>query len=284
MPWTSPDTLTRWIERTTWWARPTALTSSSEMLVELVEAVAGRFLGRELTMEVGGRKVTLTLGQVRVERSAGGQPSAWWDDLPGSREMRRWTRLVTRAPSNQGADLERVHVESSHVLLDGGAIGDVAADIDGVRLDYGNPAMLVTGPVDLEVRTAGATIVEWVERALPEWTVQRRDADLFAVRHRDWRFTVLARPDTVAGRSLHLDIVGVVVLGRDVKFPRRMVRSRTIELPPLGDELELIGARVDGDAIFVTLRHAGVRQPVRPEHLRAAIREGAAYLGAKVFA
>jgi hypothetical protein len=104
------------------------------------------------------------------------------------------------------------------------------------------------------------------------------------VRHHDWRFTLLTRPELLEGRNLRVVIVGVVLFGRDVKFPRRFWRERTLELPAPSAELDLVGARIDGDELHVQLRHDGIRQVVRPEHIRAAVREGVASFGAKVFA
>jgi hypothetical protein len=118
---------------------------------------------------------------------------------------------------------------------------------------------------------------------MPEWRVQVWDNDLVAVRHRDWRFTLLVSPQAIAGTNVDVDVVGVVLFGRSVRLPRRFVQHRTYELPAPSDELELVGARVDGDDIYVQLRHAGIRQAVRPDHIRAAVREGVTRLGAKVF-
>jgi hypothetical protein len=288
-PWTSPETITAWLDATTWWARPQVFVPRPEMLVELLEAVAGRYLGKELVLDVRGRRVTLVLGEIRIEAADARtlmDPFTWWADLPGSREMLRWTR---RLPGIGGGDpepppvLDKVHIESSAVAIDEHPVGDVAATVDTVRLDYGRATELVTGPVELDVHTDRGTVVAWVSRSLPDWQVRLLTDDLLTVRHRDWKFTVVARPRLVSDRQVQIDAVGVLLFGRRLMLPRFLVRQRTYDLPAGSDELELIDATLAGDDVHVRFRHPGIRQPVRPDHLRAAVREGVAQLGASVF-
>ena len=61
---------------------------------------------------------------------------------------------------------------------------------------------------------------------------------------------------------------------RDISLPRRFHHVRTFEIPWTETDLELVAAVLDGDEVKVTLRHLGIRHPVRLEDLRTAVRDG----------
>src|SRR4051794_27873713 len=65
-PWPTSAAMTQWLDQTRWWGRQQAMPSPQRMLVDLLEAVAGRFIGRQLTLELRDRRVTLTLDDVRL--------------------------------------------------------------------------------------------------------------------------------------------------------------------------------------------------------------------------
>lgn len=89
---------------------------------------------------------------------------------------------------------------------------------------------------------------------------------------------MLVRPVSVDAAAATLDVVGVRVVGRAVTIPRRFVRRVVQPLPDLPSDLELIQVRLRGDLVEVSLRSAGLRLPIRPEHVRSAVREGVALL------
>src|SRR3982751_907293 len=66
-PWPSNAGLTQWLDRRRWWGGQQEMRTPQRMLVDLLEAIAGRFVGRELTLEVRDKRVTLTLDDVRVQ-------------------------------------------------------------------------------------------------------------------------------------------------------------------------------------------------------------------------
>jgi hypothetical protein len=290
-PWTSADAMNRWVERTTWWVRPQSIKSQQQMLVELLEAMAGRFLGRHLTLDVRGKRVDFTLGQVRVQTdqpTSSYNPMTWWAETPAARGMLQLTRKLAggEVPDNPlEPSVERVQVDTSAVSIDEHVVGDVAATVDGVRLELGATSELVTGPLDLEVCATRATALEWIRRALPEWDLRLKTDGLIAGRYREWRWpiTLVGRPAVVDTQTVRVDVVAIELLKRTVRLPRRLVRHRTFDLPAPSPELELTDLQLEDDVVRVRLRHAGVRQPVRPEHLRAAIREGLTSFGAAVF-
>jgi hypothetical protein len=292
-PWSSPASLNRWLDRTNWWNAPSPLAAPQRMLVELLEAVAGRFAGKQLTLDVRGKRLALTLGAVKVEtnepaaQTSAFDPFNWWKDLPGSREMRRWTSAMTGLPvSDEDAppDIERVVIDSRSVSIDDRPVGEVTATVDTVRLEYGRVTELVTGPVDLDVHTSRQTVLEWVERYEPQWNVRIHADDLVAVDKSNWPITALVRPTVVDGVQVRLDVVGVLVFGRTFMLPRRFVRTRVLDIPAQADDMEFVDASLDGDDVHVHLRHAGVRQPIHPDHIRNAVREGVSRLTAAAFA
>jgi hypothetical protein len=254
-----------WLDRTNWWGAPGAAATPQRMLVELLEAIAGRFVGKELTVEVQGKRLSLTLGAVKVEttdptpQTSGLDPFEWWKDLPGSREMRRWTSAMTGMPVAEDAvpKIERVVIDSRSVRIDERPVGEVVATVDTLRLEYGRATELVTGSVDLDVHTRRQTVLEWVERDQPKWNLRLYTDDLVAVDRSNWPFTALVRPTILEGVQVRLDIVGVVLFGRTFMLP---------------------------DHVHIHLRHAGLRQPIHPEHIRNAVREGVSRLTAAAFA
>jgi hypothetical protein len=286
--------VSRWLDRTNWWGTPGAVATPQRMLVELLEAIAGRFVGKELTVEVQGKRLSLTLGAVKVEttdptpQTLGVDPfSWWWKDLPGSREMGRWTSAMTGMPvADEDAvpDIERVVIDSRSVSIDDHPVGEVTATVDTLRIEYGRVIELVTGPVDLDLYTCRQTVVEWVERSKPEWNVRLHTDDLVAVDRSNWPFTALVRPTILEGVHVRLDIVGVVLFGRTFMLPGRLVRTRMLDIPAPTDDLDLVDATLEGDDVHIHLRHAGLRQPIHPEHIRNAVREGVSRLTAAAFA
>jgi len=201
--------------------------------------------------------------------------------------MRRWTSAMTGLPvSDEGAppDIERVVIDSRSVSIDDHPVGEVTATVDTVRLEYGRVTELVTGPVDLDVHTSRQTVLEWVERYESQWNVRIHTDDLVAVDKSNWPVTALVRPAVVEAVHVRLDVVGVLVFGRTFMLPRRFVRTRVLDIPTQGDDMELVDASLDGDDVHVHLRHAGVRQPIHPDHIRNAVREGVSRLTAAAFA
>jgi hypothetical protein len=282
-----------WLDRTNWWGAPGAAATPQRMLVELLEAIAGRFVGKELTVEVQGKRLSLTLGAVKVEttdptpQTSGLDPFEWWKDLPGSREMRRWTSAMTGMPvADEDAvpKIERVVIDSRSVRIDERPVGEVVATVDTLRLEYGRATELVTGSVDLDVHTRRQTVLEWVERDQPKWNLRLYTDDLVAVDRSNWPFTALVRPTILEGVQVRLDIVGVVLFGRTFMLPGRFVRTRMLEIPAPADDMDLVDASLEGDDVHIHLRHAGLRQPIHPEHIRNAVREGVSRLTAAAFA
>lgn len=286
-PWTSPELLKGWLDGTAWWSAST-VKSGPAMVVELLEAVAGRFTGQLLTLDLRGHQVTLVLDGVRV---AGGEapspdPFTWWLDLPASREARRWRRVMTGQPAAEDpppTELERVLITSSDLSIDGRTVGDLDATVEAVRLELGVVSELVTGQVDLEIRTSRRVVLDWINRTSPQWVLRPGTDDVVMVRHERWPATLLMRPTDATPTAVEADVVGVRLFDREVRLPARLVRRVRYALPPLSGELVVDAIEVGAEQIVINLRHPGIRQPVRPEHIRAAVREGVTRLGARAF-
>ena len=127
-------------------------------------------------------------------------------------------------------------------------------------------------------------VIDWVRRTRPDWSIETRADDLLAVRPPRRRVTLLLRPTLLPRGGMRVDMVGVIVLGRDVRLPRRFARVHVYPYPELDPDLRIVDARDDGDAVLLQLRHTGIRQPLRVDHLRAVIRDGITRLGEQVFA
>ena len=81
-PWPSPRDVSSWFEQTAWWNTPTFGLAPHRALVELLEAVAGRFTGRELTLQVRAHSLRLRVATVRMRArelpNAVEDPLGWW--------------------------------------------------------------------------------------------------------------------------------------------------------------------------------------------------------------
>ena len=169
-------------------------------------------------------------------------------------------------------------IDASEVTIDEHAVGAVHAVVRDVRITYGTATEVVTGSIDLQVRSTRQHVVDWLSRAFGDWEIALADGGLVAARPPGRRLTGLVQPEGVDGNDAVLHVVGVRVLGRDVRLPKRFVRRVVQPLPPLPQDLELGLTQIGDPDIEVALGHPGLRLPVRPEHLRAAVREGVSLL------
>ncbi len=281
--WPSPRDAGRWFEQTAWWNTPTFARSPERALVELVEAVAGRFTGRELTLNVRAHAVRLRVAAVRVREravpSAVEDPLRWWAETSGMNEFVRWSRRVVGLDdADDAAPVDALVLDATDVHLDGLPVGRVAVQVDGMRLEPGLPLpTLVTGPIEFDVHTTREQIIDWVRREVPAWGIEPRPDGFIALRMPRRRVRVLVRA-TPSASGLRIDTVGVLVFRRELRFPRRLIRTRVHTLPPLDPALEIVGVTVDGDDVSLRVRHEGIRQPLRLDALRTAIRDGATKL------
>jgi hypothetical protein len=204
--------------------------------------------------------------------------------VPATRTVRRWTRALTgdAAQAEPDATVERVRVDTTGVAIDAQPVGDVTATIDGVHLEFGATSEIVTGRVDLEVRASRTTAFGWLRAALPEWDLRLLPGGLIAGRSWRWPVALVGRPELTDPHTVRVHVVGVEIAGRSIRLPKWFARDRTFELPQSA-EFDVIDVRLDDECVILELRHEGVRQVVKPAHVRAAIRDGMTRLGASVF-
>jgi hypothetical protein len=286
--WSSPRDVSSWFDETAWWTSPSFARTPNRALVELLEAVAGRFTDRELSLQFRTHAVRLRVDAVQVrgrpDPSAVDDPFRWVVERSGVSDLVRWGRGVIGFGAGQAAPpVEAVEFDASEVHVDDLFVGNVEVRVDGMRLDAGVPyPEVVTGPIELEVRTTRGRVIEWLRRAYPAWDLQLRPDGLVALSVPGRRWRMLVRP-TVDAHTLRTEIVGVLVLRRAVRLPRFLVRTRVDALPPLDPSVELLDVQIAGDDVTLRVRHDGLRQTVRLDALRAAVREGATKLGDVIF-
>ena len=288
--WTSGVDLTRWFEQTAWWDGPTLARAPETALAELLEAVAGRFTGRELSLQVGSHVVRGHVAAVQVtgrpSPTRSDDPFQWLADATRLRDVVRWSRGVFGLGGDGGdaaPPIDAVEFDATDVHVDDLLVGTVAVRVDGVRLEPTMPLPEVaTGSITFDVQTTRAQVLRWVGRFFPDWDFRAHDGELLVVRGPGWRFPLLVRA-TVDLHTVHADAVGVVVLGRAFRLPRLLVRSRSFAVPVVDPALELELVTVDGDDVRLGFRHHGVRRRLHLDALRAAVRDGATKLGASIF-
>ena len=257
--WPSSETIARWLDETSWWTTPEARSRPRALLGEVLEAMAGRFAGRRLRFEIKGRSVRMTLDGVRIDPGA--------DGAPATGDGAERTDRLADAP-------ELVVVDASEVVIDDEHLGSVSATVAQPRIELGSVTEVVTGPVDLAVTTNRIAVVHYLRQSMPDWRIEPRDGDLVAVRPPKGRITALVRPELAGRLTVRAHVVGLVLFQRDVSLPRLFRRVRTFEIPWTETDLELVEAALDGDEVKVTLRHQGIRHPIRLEDLRTAVRDG----------
>ncbi len=286
--WTSGTDLTRWFEQTAWWDGPTLARAPNVALAEVLEAVAGRFTGRELSLQVRGHAVRGHVDAVQVRGRPSPMPTddpfGWLADATRLRDVVRWSRGLLGVEDKAGAaPIDAVEFDATDVHVDDLLVGTVAVHIDGVRLEPTVPFPdVVTGAIAFDVRTTRAQVLAWIGRFFPDWDIRPHDHELLVVRGPGWRFPLLVRA-TVDPRTVHTEAIGVMVLGRAVRLPRFLVRARSFAVPPVDPALELETVTVDGDDVTLGFRHAGVRQRLHLDALRGAVRDGATKLGSTIF-
>ena len=286
--WTSGVDLTRWFEQTAWWDGPALARAPQLALAELLEAVAGRFTGRELTFQVRGHVVRGHIDAVQVSGRASPAPAddpfGWLADATRLRDVVQWTRGIFGIGEGEAAPpIDAVELDATVVHVDELPVGTVAVRVDGVRLEPTVPfPELVTGSITFEVHATRADVLRWIHRFFPDWDIRPHSDELLVVRGPRWRFPLLVRA-SVDPRTVHTEAVGIVVLGRPFRLPRRLVRTRSFAVPAIDPALELESVRVDGEALALGFRHEGVRQRLHLDALRAAVRDGATKLGATIF-
>ena len=288
--WTSGVDLTRWFEQTAWWDGPTLARAPQLALAEVLEAVAGRFTGRELTFQVRGHTVRGHVDAVQVTGrptpppTVTDDPFGWFADATRVRDVVRRSREMFGIGGRvAGAPIDAVEFDATDVHVDELLVGTVAVRIDGVRLEPTVPLPeVVSGSIHLDVHTTRAQVLRWLGRFFPEWDIRAHGVDSLIVRGPGWRFPLVVRA-TVDPRTVHTEAVGVVVLGRAVRLPRFLVRTRSFPVPAIDPDLDLEAVEIEGDDVTLRVRHAGVRQRLHLDALRAAVRDGATKLGATIF-
>jgi hypothetical protein len=286
--WSAPGEATSWFDQTSWWSGPGLARTPQRALVELLEAVAGRFTDRDLSVNVREHDIGLRVTDVRIRareaRSAADNPLGWFADTAGVRELFRWSRSVMKRGDGIGdvPPVEAVSVEATDVVLDGARVGDVSLHVDGMQLDPRVPFPdVVTGPLELEVRTTRARVVDWVRGRWPDAQLRGHADGLVSLVLPRPRVRMVVRP-TVDTESVTVETVAVILLGRQLRLPRFLVRTRVYPLPRLDPEVELVDVAIDGDDVMFRFRHAGVRQSINLDVLRSAIRDGASKLGSAI--
>jgi len=286
--WTSGTDLTRWFEQTAWWDGPTLARAPQVALAEVLEAVAGRFTGRELSLQVRGHSVRGHVDAVQVRGrpspSPADDPFGWLADATRLRDVVRWSRGLLGVDDKVSAPpIDAVEFDATNVYVDDLPVGTVAVHVDGVRLEPTVPLPdVVTGAISFDVRTTRTQVLAWIGRFFPDWDIRPHDHELLVVRGPGWRFPLLVRA-TVDPRTVHTEAIGVVMLGRAVRLPRFLVRAREFAVPPIDPALALETVTVDGDDVALGFRHEGVRQRLHLDALRTAVRDGATKLGSTVF-
>lgn len=294
--WT-PTAVDEWMARTEYWTNAlstaTGFPRHRRVLLEAIEAVAGRFVGREIEVREHLHAVTLRLDEIAIIEPAApprgprltpraARPLAdlakdVWSIVPGGREVADALEQVVEqglAQWSAGVDrfreVGRIRLAATQVRVAGGKLDHVRAIVDDPRLEPARVPLLATGPIHLEVHAGPESIMSYVEALFPGTTMKPRADGLLAIRGAGsrWTFVVapIVRAPDVAVRAVRIR------LGRiEFPLPRRFQRVRTIEIPA-PEPLQVIDARRVADGIVVEYRHPGVRHPLSIERLRDLVR------------
>ncbi len=292
LPAWGPRAVEEWMKRTEDWSH--ALSTAAglplhrRVLLQMVEAFAGQYLEATLDVKTESSTVRFTLDEIVIEPT-GTPPSALstafdaplvdlardlWSIVPGAKRVNRAVDRQVRDLTERVERLRdpgRVRLDVHDVELEAGALDRVRCEIRDLRLEPGRTAMLVSGPIDLAVQVAPATVARWVERSQPGTRVVAV-GDRMEITPADRRWTFVVEP-TVVGAELRARVVRVRRGRVDLGLPQRFVRTYSIPIPAPAP-LVVEGAALDDDHLTVAYRHPGIRQPVSPDRVRELVAQG----------
>lgn len=298
-PWSAPRALDDWLARTEQWSHfvssAAGLPLHRRVLLELLEAIGGEYVGTDLEVQTDANTTRLVLDGIEITPTTGPRsrprrtiptqlPDAplldlakdLWSIVPGVREV---TRAVEQTTAQFNANLDRlrdagrVRLDASNVRVSGGELERVTALVDDLRLEPGRTPTLTSGSIQLMVRTTMATAAQWIERALPGTVVRAGNGGRLSVRPAGSPWTFGVEP-SIVGDELRAKVVRVARFGIDIGLPRRFVRTYTAPIPS-PEPLIVVDAELVGDELLVHYRHPGIRHPVEIDRVRELMRRGA---------
>ncbi len=283
---------------TSWWTAPGVPSELGwRLFLDLIEGVAGRFTGQQLSLVVRGQPVALTLTEVAIDPgSADGEPRPrphsssahglpWLPDMPfeaawGWLDPTRnpvWTfnPLQPLPEWSRPPGTASVLVKAKELTVAGTELEELTALATDARIEPGLVPILATGPIDLEAAMLTQTAAHLAEqRAQRGWLFEAQSDGSVSIRRARWRAALIVRP-TFSGSKVGLAVVAVGIFGRRVHLPAwlsgRWRRSFEIPLP---SPLELVEIAQAGDRLMARLRHPGVEEPISLERVRQALRTG----------
>jgi hypothetical protein len=290
LPW-GPKALDDWLARTEDWSHSLSAAAGlplhRRVLLQMLEAFAGRYVGEELEVRTDTSHVHFALDAIEITPAGAAPspvPSAFdaplidlardlFSIVPGARQV---TRMVEQSVQQFADRVERLRdpgrvcLDAHAVRLPDGVLDRVGCVVSDLRLEPGRVPTLASGRIEMVVQVARPTMAAWIERAQPG-TVVRVDGDRITVRPTDRKFTFTVEP-SVVGSELQARVVRVRRGRIDLGLPKRFVRTYSVPIPA-PDPLVVIDAVLHDDLV-VRYHHPGIRHLVHPDRVRELVAQG----------
>jgi hypothetical protein len=248
-PTTPAEFVDRWVDATTWWVEPMTRTGAAmrdrmapeRLLAELVDGVLGRFGGQRLELDLRGHPVRGLLESLRVV-----------------------SRDRTLAVIADLVDVDWAGPPLSHLQ----------ARARGVRVTPGVPGSVHAAGIDVQGRCDLRDVVAWGEGRTGAWKLEVDPAGHLQAEHAERGVQLTAEPTYVGGR-LELELRAARWRGLQVRVPRWLRLTRSQDLPPLPEGMEVVDAHRTGFDVWFRLGLPEVSSSLDLNRLREAIVRGA---------
>jgi hypothetical protein len=252
-----------WLKATaTWtnaasWNSATGLAPAPErVLLDIVEGVARRFAGQQLSIGHAQRPISIVLEWLNLRRRPP-RPSASGDE--GQVEMRIG-----------GRDLD-VH---------GWKFDEVEAVTQDVKLSLGRPSTLRAEGIDIVLRSPLERLLPRLqERLALEWSLRPSETGLIEARPRSRPNLVLVIQPVFVNEHIRLEIVAAHWKDLKVRVPGWLRLARSWRVPDLPGAGKVREASLRGGMLTARVRYEQVSQVIDLEQLRGAVQRGETILG-----
>jgi hypothetical protein len=253
--WWLEDWLTAtstWGDMLRWRGLPGVIAPSPErVLLDLVEGVAGRFTGRQLSVKGAGGPISCVLDSLRVQ-------------------------LRPRRGGGAGSERQvEVRVEGEDLVVHGWTFDEVEAVARKVRLSLGLPSQLTAEAVDVVVRVPLERALRFLEhRTALAWTLDPAERGLISARPQSRPGLVLLVEPVFAVGEIRFEVRAVTWKDHRLTVPGWLRVARSRPLPELPGGGEVVDAVLREGMVTARLRYGEVTKVIDLDQLRAAVQRG----------
>jgi len=240
--------------------------SPRRVVLDIAGQLADRLAGHPITLAVRDASARVILDSLQIVDDG----QAAWSHL--SPDVLEAVRIELREVR---IELREVHLERGH------AFNRVSLVARRVRVEPRPGPELVTDAIDIVATASREEMARLLEASRPGLRVRPLDRGRVEVRLPGRRTSFVAVPRFERGR-VQVDVEAVALGAVEVPLPkaarRRIAERLDLPAPRLAPGLELVEAEQHETTVTLGLRHRGIREPIRVEHLVGLLRRGVSEL------